>query len=181
MRMRKVLIGLICVLVILAALLGSVIAYMFRQTQVEENNFIPAQVSCRVNEKTTDNVDQKTEITVTNTGNIDAYIRVRFVSYWVRPGEGGSWEIAPKASKMPAITLAEGWIQGPQDTYYFTTPVAPGADTGNLLATPMVLAVEDNCYQVVEVFAEAIQSLPEKAVENSWHVTVSDGRITAAP
>lgn len=33
----------------------------------------------------------------------------------------------------------------------------------------------------VEIVASAIQSSPETVVENVWHVTVTDGRITAAP
>ena len=34
-------------------------------------------------------------------------------------------------------------------------------------------------HQVVEIFAEAIQSKPEEAVENSWKVTVTDRKITS--
>ena len=52
-------------------------AYMRKNTEEVDNTFIPAYVDCVVNEDFADN--KKTAITVENTGNIDAYIRVRMV------------------------------------------------------------------------------------------------------
>ena len=43
----------------------------------------------------------------------------------------------------------------------------------------MVLQKEDDLFQVVEVFADAIQSQPAKSVEEIWKVTVgANGEIT---
>lgn len=166
---------LITGLVIALVLCGAVIAYMFRQTEYENNEFTPAEVSCEVEEAF--DGTQKTSVQIENTGNIDAYLRVRFVSYWV----DSNGNVVPKASEMPDITMADGWLKGSNGTYYYTVPVAPDGLTDNLLAAPMILRQDDNGYlQVVEVFAEAIQSEPAKAVTGSWSVTVDDdGNITA--
>ena len=166
---------LILSLVIAISLCGTVFAYMFRQTEVTENKFTPAEVSCAVDEDTTDT--EKTSVKIQNTGNIDAYLRVRFVSYWVN-AEG---KVAPKASELPAISMKSGWIKGSDQTYYYSEAVAAGASTPELLDESIELKAEGGYTQVIEVFAEAIQSQPTDAVVNSWKVTLdSDGNITAA-
>ena len=99
-------------------------AYMRKNTEEVDNTFIPAYVDCVVNEDFADN--KKTAITVENTGNIDAYIRVRMVSYWI--DESGA--IVSKTSEMPVFTTAEDWIRDEDnDTYYYTKKVAPDAFT----------------------------------------------------
>lgn len=166
---------LILALLIAISLCGTVFAYMFRQTEVTENKFTPADVSCDVVEETTDTA--KTSVKIQNTGNIDAYLRVRFVSYWVN----GAGEVAPKASEIPAISMNSGWIQGSDQTYYYSEAVAAGELTPELLDGPIALKAEGGYTQVIEVFAEAIQSQPTNAVVDSWKVTLdSNGIITAA-
>jgi len=75
---------------------------------------------------------------------------------------------------MPAFTLGEDWIKGSDDTYYYRLPVAPNASTKDLLGSDMTLTEKQGYLQVVDVFAEAIQSLPEEAVTTSWKVTLDD-------
>lgn len=168
---------LIIAVVITVALCGTVLAYMFRQTEYEDNQFTPAEVSCEVLEAF--DGQQKSSIQVQNTGNIDAYLRVRFVSYWV----DAAGNIVAKPSLMPEITFADDWIKGANNTYYYQKSVAHGKLTENLLSSSILLEKDDeNGYlQVVEVFAEAIQSKPTDAVTNSWKVTLdTNGNITAA-
>lgn len=143
-------------------------AYMRKNTEEVDNTFIPAYVDCVVNETFADN--KKTAITVENTSNIDAYIRVRMVSYW--SDERGS--IVNKTSEMPAFNIADDWIQdADNDTYYYTKKVAPDAFTTTLLDSAITLRVSSEGYrQVVEVFAEAIQAEPAKAVESAWPVKI---------
>lgn len=173
---KKFIIPFSIVLVILLVLCGTVFAYMLRQTEPLSNQFTPANVSCEVVERF--DGTQKTSIQVRNTGNIDAYIRVRLVSYWV--DSGGN--IAPKPSVMPEISITDEWIKGSNDTYYYKTPVSPDTNTGELLAANITLATEDGYNQVIEVFAEAIQSKPSNAVTGSWGVTLdSEGNVASAP
>ncbi|MBQ8663402.1 MAG: hypothetical protein IJ471_06055 [Eubacterium sp.] len=181
--------GLLILVLILIAVTacGSVYAYMFKQTEEKKNQFTPAQVSCEVVEQTDTPLTQKNSIKVKNTSNIDAYLRVRLVSYWVNDLGDGNYEIVAKESELPEITPMNGWIKGSNDTYYYTIPVAPESQSPNNLTTELlnasiVLTEEDGYKQVIEVFAEAIQSEPQSAVTNSWGVTLgADGMITAAP
>lgn len=163
--------------VILVALSGTTYAYMIRQTQVTDNQFTPANVACVVQE--TFDGTTKTSITVKNTGNIDAYLRLRFVSYWV----DASGNIVGKASVMPDISMNTGWVLGSDGIYYYQSSVAPGEFTGELLSSPIELSKSDEgYYQVLEVFAEAIQSEPTRSVINSWSVTLdASGKITKVP
>lgn len=174
---RILLVLLVASLSVLLILCGTVLAYMFRQTEYKDNEFVPANVSCKVVEAF-DGVE-KTSIQVQNTGNIDAYLRVRLVSYWV----DADGNIVAKPSSMPEINMATGWIKGTNNTYYYTKPVSPAAQTGSLLSSPIILEEDENGYmQVIEVFAEAIQSKPYNAVINSWKVSMdANGNISAAP
>lgn len=165
------------ILILLVALLlvcGSVAAFMIRQTPAVTNEFDKAYVACEAYETFSDN--QKTSITVTNTGNIDAYLRVKIISHW----EDAKGTIVAKASVKPSFTLGDGWLTDGNGTYYYTTPVKSQASTGNLLSSPIVLGTEDGYYQVVEVFAEAIQAEPAKAAADSWGLSINDkGTVTA--
>lgn len=163
---KKILIPLIAATALLAV--GITLAFMFRQTEPIVNNFIPAKVSCSVVEAFDD--VQKNSIQVKNDSNIACYLRVRLVSYWQK--ENG--DIVGKPSVIPNIVVGDGWIAGEtSDIYYYETPVDVGETTqSNLLKEPLVLAKEEyngeTVYQVVEVFAEAIQAEPDEAVEAAW-------------
>lgn len=170
---------LLCVLAAVV-ICGTVYAYMFHRTGEEGTTFTPATVSCKVAEEF--NGTEKSSITVQNTSNIPAYLRVRLVTYWVN-GEG---EVAAKSSPELSIEYdSTKWIKdGDSDTFYCKTPVAPDAPnnvTPELLTLPIELTVEDGFKQVVDVFAEAIQAEPAKAVKDSWKVTLSGTTITDAP
>lgn len=138
-------------------------------------------VDCEVQEKIDSPLTKKESIIVEDTVNIDAYLRVRFVSYWVRVNDAtGGKEIVSKPSEMPEFEISEKWILGKNNTYYYKTSVSPKDFTEELLAPGAViqLAEEDGYRQVIEVFAEAIQSKPSSYVENSWNVIVDkDGNI----
>lgn len=172
-KSRILLIILIASLVVSLILCGTVLAYMFKQTEYKNNEFIPANVSCKVVEEF--DGKQKTSIKVQNTGNIDAYLRVRFVSYWV----DSDGNVVAKPSSMPEINMAAGWLKGENNTYYYKTPVSPTKQTESLLSSPITLEKDADGYmQVIDVFAEAIQSKPHNAVSDSWGVVIdSNGHI----
>ena len=80
------------------------------------------------------------------------------------------------------MVLDECVPAGADHTYYYPTPVEPGEKT-EILCDPITLgtvklADGTPVYQVLEVFAEAIQAEPVGAVQEAWNVTVSDTRIT---
>ena len=166
---------IVSLMLLLALLCGTTFALMYRQTQSLNNQFEPAVVTCAVREEF--NGEIKKEIAVENTGNIDAYLRVCLVSYWV----DGNGKIVSKPSQMPAVSVADGWVTGPDNTYYYSRPVSPGDVTPNLLGVEITLLEENGYLQVIEVFADAIQSKPADAVTGSWGVTLDDDQITAPP
>ena len=173
---RKMILVALFLLTVIMMCIGSVGAYMRKQTEVVENVFVPAKVSCVVNETFQDN--KKTNITITNTGTIKAYLRLRLVTYWV----DSNGNILFESSPIISVDLnGNDWIQS-GDTYYYKEPVAPGESTKNLLKSGIQLVGDgDNGKrQVVEVFAEAIQSKPSEAVKSAWPVSLdSNGNIIA--
>ena len=176
MKFRKTLLIILAFsLVLTLSLVGAMFAYMYRQTNTVTNTFDVANVACQVLEDFSDKTSKKS-IVVENTSNIEAYLRVRMVSYWVNSDE----KIVAKASPEIAFDPDDGWIPMGGDTYCYKYPVVPGGQTSNLLKAPITLVTEEGYRQVVEVFAEAIQSKPADAVK-VWSVTVNeDGSLSKA-
>ncbi len=159
-----------------AAAVGVTLSFMFKKAE-KTNTFVPAEVTCKVEESLLSGV--KSDVCVKNTGNAAAYLRIRLVSYYVYDNGSIAGSVS---SQYPTLTLQNGWIAGGDHTYYYPTPVEPGAKTG-ILCDPITLDTVEladgtTVYQVLEVFAEAIQAEPVGAVQEAWNVTVSDTRIT---
>ena len=162
-----------------AAAVGVTLSFMFKKAE-NTNTFVPAEVTCEVKESLLSGV--KSDVCVKNTGNAAAYLRIRLVSYYVDNDNSIAGRVP---SQYPTLTLQHGWIAGADHTYYYPTPVDPDAKTG-ILCDPITLgtvklADGKTVYQVLEVFAEAIQAEPVGAVQEAWKVTVSDTRISAVP
>ena len=161
-----------------AAAVGVTLSFMFKKAE-KTTTFVPAKVTCEVKESLLSGV--KSDVCVKNTGNAAAYLRIRLVSYYVDNDNSIAGRVP---SQYPTLTLRNGWIAGADHTYYYPTPVEPGAETG-ILCDPITLgtvklADGKTVYQVLEVFAEAIQAEPVGAVQEAWHVTVSGTEITPA-
>lgn len=172
----------VALLLALVLTCGSVYAYMFMRTPTQGVSFIPAVVTCEVDDERV--ADSITEVTVENTGNIKAYLRVRLVTYWV----DGDGKVAPKPS--PSLDMTDlyddaNWVKSKSsNTFYFKDPVAPEDSTTNLLTGSITLATEDGYKQVVDIFGEAIQVEPTTAVTDTWLVELSelnDTTVTKAP
>lgn len=184
---KKRLISLIVVLILVAALIPTVYAYMIHKSQTVANNFVPGKVTCDIEEAF--NGTTKSSIKVKNTGNVDAYIRVRLVFHW-EDSKG-----YPVARDMNPATVHcnDKWLEDEDEyTYYYIDRVAPGESTPNLLEVPFTMdavkepvnGVDYYYYPVMEVLAEAIQADGKigdnPAVTDAWGVTVdTNGIITA--
>ena len=169
---KRSLVLVVSVLVLLLAVAGGTLAWLTAQDSVA-NTFTPAHVSCEV----TENFDgtTKSNVNVTNTSDIPAYIRVKLVTY--RVNEDGQ-HIGGTAT-IPTFEPGEGWVKY-GEYYYYTLPVAPKGPGAldNLPKTPLIGGTgiklvnsyndADGGKQVVEVMAEAIQSVPEAAVKDAW-------------
>ena len=169
---------LIALLLFSALAVGGTVAWLTANATPVENTFTPSHVACRVDESFNSTTGVKSNVNVTNTGDTEAYIRVKLVTYRVN---GDGQHIGGTAT-LPSFTRGENWVAF-GGYYYYTKPVAAGATPANpLIGTPGIALKEytdaDGGKQVIEVMAEAIQSQPAAAVTQSWDVTVGeDGTI----
>ena len=167
---------LLATLLLTALVIGGTIAYLTDKSEAVVNTFEPSRVACEVTESFDGTA--KSDVNVKNTGDTDAYIRVRLVSYRVNDNGqhiGGSAEI-------PAFGPGANWVQF-GEYYYYTLPVAPDKSPSANLISSIALTGSyndaDGGKQVIEVMAEAIQSAPAKAVGQAWGVSIEQGSVTA--
>jgi hypothetical protein len=174
-------------------LVGATLALLFSVGNTVINTFNPGKVDVEVVEKISGNT--KTSITLKNTGNAPAFLRMAITSYYTGTYtlNGTHTEIIGSMSAPISFNLntAAGWVKY-GDYYYYTKPVAAGASTADLINTTGITLnyfVEDSrrqnqdvvvtYQQVVEVFAEAIQSAPVDAVKAAWGngFSISNGNL----
>ena len=173
-NLYKIQLLIFSLLLVATMAIGGSMAFLTAKTTEVVNTFTPAHVEPDVKEDFNGTV--KSSITVQNTGDVDAYIRVKLVTY--RVNDDGD-HIGGKA-EIPDFTPGNGWVKH-GEYYYYTKPVAPKESTGDLLGTSITLQEytdADGGKQAIDVMAEAIQSTPASAVGEAWGVTVgSDGTI----
>ena len=162
-------------LLLVTLIVGGTVAYLVTQVTPITNTFTPSQVTCAVTEDFDGTV--KRNVNVTNTGDTDAYIRVKLVTY--RVNDNGD-HIGGTAS-VPDFTPGTNWVKHSDGYYYYTLPVKPNERPTAALIESIELTGPyndaDGGKQVIEVMAEAIQSRPMEAVGKSWGVIISKGRV----
>lgn len=174
---RKSFIVLFSLALILLFAVGGTIAYIVTSTNDVKNTFEPAQVACEVEEQF--NGNEKSDVKIKNTGNTDAYIRAAVIITW-KDSDGNISAVAPVAGTDYNIIYQLGdWIKGSDGYYYFKNPVAAGAVTGTALIDSCELLEScnrpgDNYDLSVEILADAIQSVPPTAVNESWPAVEAD-------
>ena len=82
MKKTKRILLLALVVAILACGVGGTIAYLITNTGSVVNTFQPAYVTSQVNEDFNNGGTTKSNVTITNTGNVSAYIRAAIVITW---------------------------------------------------------------------------------------------------
>lgn len=175
---KRSIVLVVSVLVLLLAVAGGTLAWLTANTGPVVNTFTPAHVTCQVDE--TFDGTTKSDVKVKNAGDIPAYIRAYIVVTWKDrqgnvcgqvPVEGTNYEMS--------INLNKGWTQS-GDYWYCKTAIAPGEFTPVLInsCASKNNAPDDNYNLSVEIMAEAIQSVPEEAVEDAWGVTVNNGTLS---
>lgn len=181
---RRSIILLVSLLSVIALSIGTTLAFIFTNTGKVENTFNPTRVSCDVTEEFENNI--KTNVSVKNTGNTDAYIRAAVIVTWI-DNDGNVYASAPQEDTDYTITLADGfsesWLIDKNGFYYCKAPVAPDSDTPLLIEECRVIdgRAPEGYHLSVEILASAIQSEPSSVVEEQWGVTVTDSGITQVP
>ena len=163
---------LLATVMLFALAVGGTIAWLTDKDRTLVNTFDPSKVTCEVQEKFDGKV--KSDVNVKNTGDIDAFIRVKLVTY--RTNDAGQ-HIGGTAA-LPQFTLGANWVEY-NGYYYYTLPVAPGDKPATKLTDSMTLTENyddaDGGHQSIDVMAEAIQSVPEAAVKAAWGTGFSIG------
>lgn len=150
---------------------GGTVAWLVDSTPAITNTMVPGEVPIDIVEV----VDgtSKTSVTVKNTGNIDAYIRVAVVANAVN--SSGNIVVGDK----PSFSVTGNWTQMPDGYYYYNGTVAPGASTPELFTETVDFANGE-----VNILAESIQVLGgydgQKPETYAWGVTYTNGAWTAA-
>lgn len=161
---------------LLALAISGTVAWLTTKDAPITNTFNPSKVACEVTESFNGTV--KSSVNVKNTGDIDAYIRVKLVTY--RTNAQG--QHIGGTAELPEFTPGAGWVAY-NGYYYYTKPVAPNAQPEKALIDSIELKASyddaDGGKQAIDVMAEAIQSVPAKAVGEAWGVNISEGSVTA--
>lgn len=162
---------------LLTLVIGGTLAYLTDDSTPIVNKFTPSHVSCEVTESFNGTV--KSNVNVKNTSDIAAYLRVKLVTY--RANDSG--QHIGGTAMVPTFTPGTDWFEA-NGYYYYSKPVAPGGTPETpLIGTSGITLVSysdvDGGKQVIEVMAEAIQSVPDSAVEAAWTgVQVVNGNLT---
>lgn len=167
---------LLSVILVVTIAVGGTVAYLVTQDKPITNTFTPSHVNCRVEEKF-DGTTKK-NVNVTNTGDTEAYIRVKLVTYRVN---GANQHIGGTAT-IPPFDPGTHWVKHNDGYYYYTLPVKPNEQPTSDLISSITLKDSytdaDGGKQVIEVMAEAIQSAPAEAIGQSWGVRITQDKVT---
>ena len=176
---KRSIVLVVSVLVLLLAVAGGTLAWLTANTGPVVNTFTPAHVTCQVDE--TFDGTTKSDVKVKNAGDIPAYIRAYIVVTW-KDAAGNVYGQKPVANADYTMEMAQntGWVTGSDGYYYYTDAVDSKGKTGVLIKScPEITGKAPvGCNLSVEIMAEAIQSVPEEAVEDAWGVTVNNGTLS---
>ena len=182
--MKRSLVLVVSLLALVLVVAGGTLAWLTAQDRVS-NSFTPAHVSCEVKE--TFNGTAKSGVKIWNTSDVPAYIRAYIVVTW-KDANGNVYGQLPVAGEDYTMEINNnGWLKDTAGYYYYTSPVAAKDSTGDSTGVLISQCTEAagnapaGCNLSVEIIAEAIQSLPARAVENAWDVTINNGTVTAVP
>lgn len=166
---------------LLALAIGGTVAWLSTKDEPITNTFLPSKVACKVTEDFDSTTGEKTNVNVENTGNTQAFIRVKLVTY--RTNDQGQ-HIGGTAA-LPDFELGADWVEY-DGYYYYKLPVAAGGKPEADLTKKMTL--KGNCdgadggHQAIDVMAEAIQSVPEAAVKAAWGLSIdTNGNLIVPP
>lgn len=174
-KKRKTATVMILWLCIAVCIVGGTFAYLIANTETLSNQFVPAKVSCTVEEVFENGV--KEDVRIKNTGNIDAYIRAAVVVTFVSD-DGKVLAKTPEEGVDYTVTWsASDWQKGSDGYWYHKKAVAPEDTTAVLIETATVISAPNGYRLNIQIFATAIQSQPETSVQEAWGVDVVSGEL----
>lgn len=183
MSKRKRIIALLVGVILLAGTAGT-LAWL-SVTGVLVNQFGIGSVTPSVQE--TLNGKVKSDVKAKNTGTAPAYIRAVVDIYWQdqdgarlwdepkeEPKGEADYEIAWSVADASGANSAYNWVKASDGFYYWTSPVAPGAETGVLINRVTELKATEGRNLVVDISTQAVQATPDEAVHDAWGCSVEN-------
>lgn len=164
---------------LLALAIGGTVAWLSTKDTPITNTFTPSKVACEVTEHFDGTV--KSDVNVKNTGDINAFIRVKLVTYRTN----GKGQHIGGTAELPEFKLSDNWVWY-DGYYYYKLPVAAGGTPVTNLTDSMTLKGNyddaDGGHQAIDVMAEAIQSVPQDAVQAAWGLSIdTNGNLIVPP
>ncbi len=183
MSKRKRIIALLVGVILLAGTAGT-LAWL-SVAGVLVNQFGIGSVTPSVQE--TLNGKVKSDVKAKNTGTAPAYIRAAVDIYWQdqdgarlwdepkeEPKGEADYEIAWSVADASGANSAYNWVKASDGFYYWTSPVAPGAETGVLINRVTELKATEGRNLVVDISTQAVQATPDEAVRDAWGCSVEN-------
>lgn len=163
-------VALVAILVLLCCTVAGTLAYLVTSTDPVTNTFTPASVSTEVNEDF-DGITKR-NVTIKNTGNIDAYIRAAVIINWADANGNVSATPVKDGDYVIKYDSSNTWKKI-GDYWYYTKPVAADSLTEKALiesCTPVAGKAPEGYDLQVTILADGIQSEPLTAIKEAWHV-----------
>lgn len=181
-------VALVALLLLLCCTVAGTLAYLVDSTDPVTNTFTPASVSTEVNEDF-DGITKR-NVTIKNTGNIDAYIRAAVIVNWAN--DAGEISGTPVTNADYSITYNTGangdWFVGSDGYYYCKTSVKSEKQDAKDCWTPVLIesctqkgTAPEGFHLQVTILADGIQSEPTSTVASVWTAIQVDtnGNLTA--
>lgn len=157
---KKIILPLLVCLCLTAALgIGSTLAYLTSTPEPVVNTFKAGNVppTIQETEPKESNGYVKSNVRVTNNGNVPAYIRAAIIVTWQKDGK-----IAPTAPVKGTdytMTIGSGWTTEIDGYYYYNSAVAAKGQTTDLITEAMQIKAHEDGYQlVIDIVAQTIQA-----------------------
>lgn len=176
-----VVIGAVLVVCIITA---STVAYLQHQSKIS-NSFTEGKISVEVTENFENDV--KSNVSIKNTGNSDAYLRVKILIYFVDKDGNVTGEVPVEGTDYIMSlgdSVSTNWIKA-SDCYYFKSKVEPGKSTDILIKKCEQIKTspiykDGKRRLVVDIIGEAVQQDSE-AIKDAWgkDVIVNNGMLEA--
>ena len=158
-RMKKKSLLLVAGIVLMLTIaIGGTIAYLVANTESITNTFEPGRVPISVDESFTGG--EKSNVKITNDGNVPAYIRAKIIVTW-KDKDGNVSAIKPVLGTDYSLSTGGGWKEESDGFYYYTAVVGAEKSTGYLInsCTKLDTANLPDGYDLsVEIIAESIQA-----------------------
>ncbi|MGB4589947.1 MAG: hypothetical protein WBI17_12070 [Clostridiaceae bacterium] len=165
-RFIKLFFGMMMIGLVVFSTTKMTIAWLSAETIEIQNKFSTGIVESEIIEEF--DGQTKTDVSIKNTGNIDAYIRVALIPAWKEAD--GNVSGTPVGAEYTKPQAPDGWFL--KDGFYYHMTKVPSGENTSILISEFTMPTKDGLLFELQILASAIQANPKEAVEDSWPVIV---------